>query len=70
MTSRRSVAHRSLACVIEEVVGQALKGRRDYIVLATKAHLPMGQAGKLAAGLVCSKFICRIRLSGRMRTYG
>jgi aryl-alcohol dehydrogenase-like predicted oxidoreductase len=29
--------------VIEGVVGQALKGRRDNIVLATKAHMPMGQ---------------------------
>jgi aryl-alcohol dehydrogenase-like predicted oxidoreductase len=27
--------------VIEEVVGQALKGRRDNIVLATKAHMPL-----------------------------
>ncbi|MBZ5761636.1 MULTISPECIES: aldo/keto reductase [Rhizobium] len=26
----------------EEIVGQALKGRRDTVVLATKAHLPMG----------------------------
>ncbi|QXE35698.1 aldo/keto reductase [Streptomyces sp. GMY02] len=26
----------------EEVVGKALKGRRDNVVLATKAHLPMG----------------------------
>jgi aryl-alcohol dehydrogenase (NADP+) len=26
----------------EEIVGKALKGRRDAIVLATKAHLPMG----------------------------
>ena len=26
----------------EEIVGKALKGRRDNIVLATKAHLPMG----------------------------
>ena len=26
----------------EEIVGKALKGRRDSIVLATKAHLPMG----------------------------
>ena len=26
----------------EEIVGQALKGRRDNVVLATKAHLPMG----------------------------
>jgi aryl-alcohol dehydrogenase-like predicted oxidoreductase len=26
----------------EEIVGKALKGRRDRIVLATKAHLPMG----------------------------
>jgi len=27
----------------EEIVGKALKGRRDSIVLATKAHLPMGE---------------------------
>jgi aryl-alcohol dehydrogenase-like predicted oxidoreductase len=27
----------------EEIVGQALKGRRDNVVLATKAHLPMGE---------------------------
>ncbi|MDG9672054.1 aldo/keto reductase [Hahella sp. CR1] len=27
----------------EEIVGKALKGRRDDVVLATKAHLPMGQ---------------------------
>jgi aryl-alcohol dehydrogenase-like predicted oxidoreductase len=27
----------------EEIVGKALKGRRDDIVLATKAHLPMGE---------------------------
>ncbi len=26
----------------EEIVGKALKGRRDHIVLATKANLPMG----------------------------
>jgi aryl-alcohol dehydrogenase-like predicted oxidoreductase len=26
----------------EEIVGQALKGRRDDVVLATKLHLPMG----------------------------
>src|ERR1700733_10235645 len=26
----------------EEIVGQALKGRRDHVVLATKAGLPMG----------------------------
>jgi len=26
----------------EEIVGQALKGRRDDVVLATKVHLPMG----------------------------
>jgi aryl-alcohol dehydrogenase (NADP+) len=26
----------------EEIVGKALKGRRDAVVLATKAHLPMG----------------------------
>ncbi|MFE3514606.1 aldo/keto reductase [Streptomyces sp. NPDC059166] len=26
----------------EEIVGKALKGRRDRVVLATKAHLPMG----------------------------
>ena len=26
----------------EEIVGKALKGRRDDIVLATKAHAPMG----------------------------
>ncbi|WP_075289927.1 aldo/keto reductase [Pararhizobium arenae] len=26
----------------EEIVGKAIKGRRDDIVLATKAHLPMG----------------------------
>jgi len=26
----------------EEIVGKALKGRRDAIVLATKAHMPMG----------------------------
>jgi aryl-alcohol dehydrogenase-like predicted oxidoreductase len=27
----------------EEIVGRALKGRRDTVVLATKAHLPMGE---------------------------
>ena len=27
----------------EEIVGEALKGRRDRVVLATKAHLPMGE---------------------------
>jgi aryl-alcohol dehydrogenase-like predicted oxidoreductase len=27
----------------EEIVGQALLGRRDHVVLATKAHSPMGQ---------------------------
>ena len=27
----------------EEIVGKALKGRRDSVVLATKAHLPMGE---------------------------
>ncbi|MGO8657347.1 aldo/keto reductase, partial [Rhizobium ruizarguesonis] len=26
----------------EEIVGKALKGRRDDVVLATKAHMPMG----------------------------
>ena len=38
----------------EEIVGKALKGRRDDVVLATKAHLPMGddpnQQGTRAAG--------------------
>jgi aryl-alcohol dehydrogenase-like predicted oxidoreductase len=29
----------------EEIVGQALKGRRDQVVLATKAGLPMGHDG-------------------------
>jgi len=27
----------------EEIVGKALKGRRDNVVLATKAHIPMGE---------------------------
>lgn len=27
----------------EQIVGKALKGRRDTVVLATKAHLPMGE---------------------------
>ena len=27
----------------EEIVGKALKGRRDDVVLATKAHGPMGE---------------------------
>ncbi|MBP1853285.1 aldo/keto reductase [Rhizobium halophytocola] len=27
----------------EEIVGRALKGRRDKVVLSTKAHLPMGE---------------------------
>jgi aryl-alcohol dehydrogenase (NADP+) len=27
----------------EEIVGKALKGRRENVVLATKAHLPMGE---------------------------
>jgi aryl-alcohol dehydrogenase-like predicted oxidoreductase len=27
----------------EQIVGKALKGRRDRVVLATKAHLPMGE---------------------------
>src|SRR3982751_2210239 len=27
----------------EQIVGKALKGRRDDIVLATKAHSPMGE---------------------------
>ena len=27
----------------EEIVGQALRGRRDDVVLATKAHSPMGE---------------------------
>src|SRR4051794_6194731 len=27
----------------EEIVGKALRGRRDDVVLATKAHLPMGE---------------------------
>jgi len=27
----------------EEIVGKALKGRRDNVVLTTKAHLPMGE---------------------------
>jgi hypothetical protein len=28
--------------VIEGIIGKPLKGRRDNIVLATKAHLPVG----------------------------
>src|ERR671928_2167584 len=28
----------------EEIVGKALKGRRDQVVLATKVHSPMGEA--------------------------
>src|SRR5216683_3131014 len=27
----------------EEIVGKALAGRRDHVVLATKAHAPMGE---------------------------
>src|SRR5438270_7996942 len=27
----------------EEIVGKALRGRRDHVVLATKAHAPMGE---------------------------
>ena len=27
----------------EEIVGQALRGRRDDVVLATKVHFPMGE---------------------------
>src|SRR6266513_3254455 len=27
----------------EEIVGKALAGRRDDVVLATKAHMPMGE---------------------------
>jgi aryl-alcohol dehydrogenase-like predicted oxidoreductase len=34
----------------EEIVGQALKGRRDHVVLATKARFPMG-SGPNDAGL-------------------
>jgi aryl-alcohol dehydrogenase-like predicted oxidoreductase len=34
----------------EEIVGQALKGRRDRVVLATKARMPMGE-GANEAGL-------------------
>lgn len=26
----------------QQIAGKALKGRRDYVVLATKLHLPMG----------------------------
>ena len=32
----------------EEIVGQALRGRRDGVVLATKAHGPMGQDPNMA----------------------
>jgi len=31
----------------EEIVGKALKGRRDNVVLATKVHGPMGNMGTL-----------------------
>jgi aryl-alcohol dehydrogenase-like predicted oxidoreductase len=30
--------------VIEGIIGKALKGRRDNVVLATKAHITMGDA--------------------------
>ena len=34
----------------EEIVGKALKGRREEVVLATKFRLPMGDDPNLAAG--------------------
>ena len=34
----------------EEIVGKALKGRRDNVVLATKAWLPMGEDPNMAGG--------------------
>ena len=33
----------------EEIVGKALKGRRDDVVLATKVHFPMGEGPNRAA---------------------
>jgi aryl-alcohol dehydrogenase-like predicted oxidoreductase len=33
----------------EEIVGRALRGRRDGVVLATKAHGPMGQDPNMAS---------------------
>ena len=33
----------------EEIVGKALKGRRDDVVLATKLCMPMGEAPNIAA---------------------
>jgi aryl-alcohol dehydrogenase-like predicted oxidoreductase len=32
----------------EEIVGEALRGRRDHVVLATKAHASMGQDANMA----------------------
>ncbi|QBI52325.1 aldo/keto reductase [Streptomonospora litoralis] len=32
----------------EEIVGKALAGRRDDVVLATKAHMPMGESPNMA----------------------
>src|ERR1700759_4464714 len=34
----------------EEIVGKALKGRRDDVVLATKAFLPMGEDPNMRGG--------------------
>src|SRR5688572_5703928 len=34
----------------EEILGKALKGRRDDIVVASKAHLPMGEDANRRGG--------------------
>src|SRR6266540_5647178 len=34
----------------EEIVGKALKGRRDDVVLATKVHFPLSEEGRNRSG--------------------
>jgi aryl-alcohol dehydrogenase-like predicted oxidoreductase len=51
----------------EEIVGQALKGRRDDVVLATKFALPMGPDANQRGGSAPTTSICT-RCTGRTGT--
>src|SRR3954469_4517033 len=54
--------------VSEEIVGQALEGRRDHVLLATKVRMPMGD-GPNSAGVSRSEIIRQCEASlRRLRT--
>ncbi len=50
----------------EQIVGQALQGRRDQVVLATKVHASMGSDPNMAGN--SRRWIAREVYTGRTRT--